>query len=48
MAGIGPGVGDGQWPLTDPEATQIVPLEYYENRQGDLAGIVTVCRLSVL
>ena len=35
-------VGDGQWPVSDLEATQIIPEEYYENRQGDLAGTAIV------
>jgi hypothetical protein len=45
MAEIDTRAGDGQWLLSDPEATQIVPSEYYENRQGGLAGTVTVSRL---
>lgn len=32
MTEIDAGAGDGQWLLSDLEVTQIVPLEYYENR----------------
>ena len=42
MTVIDAGAGDGQWLLSDLEVTQIVPLECYENRQGDLAVTVTV------
>jgi hypothetical protein len=45
MIGTDTDAGDGQWSLSDSEATQIVPLEYYENRQGDLAGTATVSRV---
>jgi hypothetical protein len=40
------GPGDGHWPLSDREATQIIPQEYHKNRQGDLAGITSVCQMS--
>lgn len=43
MAGTDTSAGDGKWPFSDPEVTQIVPLEYYENRQGDLIGTAIVC-----
>jgi hypothetical protein len=32
MTEIDVGAGDGQWLLSDLEVTQIVPLEWYENR----------------
>src|SRR4051794_19685258 len=39
-------LGDGHWPLSDREATQIIPQEYHKNRQGDLAVISSVCQMS--
>ena len=37
MAETDRGPGDGHWPLSDPEATQIIPKEYYKDRQGGLS-----------
>ena len=42
MATTDSGVGDGQYSFSELEATQIIPEEYFENRQGDLAGTAIV------
>lgn len=36
---------DGQWPDSDLTVTRTIPEEYWQNRQGDLAGTQTVTPL---